>query len=593
MNPLPTHPSNLPFMNRLLSRVALGSTFAIVSSIPLFAAPVDFLTQVKPILESACVNCHGPDQADGELRLDTLEYTLKGGDNGPALVPGKPDESLLFELVTLPEDDSEVMPPKGETLASSQIAVLKQWIEDGAKWPDGVVLESVPRIDFVKHIQPIFEQNCITCHNPDSSKSDFDMTTPEAVQKTAEEPALVAFDPNESGILILMDLPEDDDDLMPPSKDGGPLAKAEIDKVRMWIEQGAIWPDDLGPLKARSKSETGRPESLDKLALVEEIRAHVLKTSVVTVESEMKAYSNVVERSKAEYHMVPVKGGEFTMGSPSSEDDRGKDEGPQVKVKIEPFWMGKYEVTWDEYGPFMITAVDRYKDGAKKVRSEDDTMVDAVSMPTPPYTEMSFGMGQEGFPAISMTQHAASKYCQWLSAQTGHFYRLPTEAEWEYACRAGTNTAYSFGDEIDDLEDYGWFYDNSDGKYQPVGELKPNPWGLYDMHGNVMEWTCDQYDPGFYAMLSSGVVSPHNPIRTLYPTATRGGGWDDDPETLRSAARMGSSPNWKDRDPQLPKSIWYHTDAQWLGFRLVRPLKTPSAEEMHHYWNSGVAGQDE
>ena len=575
---------------KVLSRSSLSLAAIVALASPCWAADtVDFNTQVKPILESTCVNCHGAREAEGELRLDTLKHALHGGETGTALVPGKPEESLLYTLSILPEDDDEVMPPKGAPLAKSQTQVLKKWIEQGAKWPGEVTLTSVPRMDFGKHVQPIIERNCITCHNPNSKKSEFDMTTLSAIKKTAEAPALVPFQPKESGIFIFIDLPEDDEDLMPPTKNGGPLAKEDIEKIRLWIEQGAVWPDDLEPLRARTESETARPPSPDTLELVKEIRRLILEKRS---EGEMKAYSNVVERSKAAYHMVPIPGGEFTMGSPPGEEDRRTDEGPQVKVRVGSFWMGKYEVTWDEYGPFMVNGVDRYKDGAKKSPSPGDTMVDAVSMPTPPYTEMSFGMGQDGFPAISMTQHAASKYCQWLSAQTGHFYRLPTEAEWEYACRAGTTTAYCFGDDVDDLEDYAWFVDNSEGKYQPVGRLKPNPWGLYDMHGNVMEWTCDQYDASFYGSLSAGVPFPHNPIRSLYPAAVRGGGWEDDPEMLRSAARVGSSANWKQGDPQLPMSIWYHTDAQWLGFRLLRPLEIPSAEEMYHYWNSGVAGQD-
>ena len=221
--------------------------------------------------------------------------------------------------------------------------------------------------------------------------------------------------------------------------------------------------------------------------------------------------------------------------------------------------------------------------------TEAHTQADAVARPTTPYVEMSFGMGKDGYPAISMTQHAANTYCKWLSANTGHFYRLPTEAEWEYACRAGTTTAYSFGDDPAQLKDYAWFVDNSEGKYQKVGKKKPNPWGLYDMHGNVMEWTLDQYDPQSYKQFTAAVtkepwVKPTKP----YPHVARGGGWDDDPDKLRSAARRASDRSWKMQDPQLPKSIWYLTDAQWLGFRVIRPLKVPSPEEMEKFWHSGT-----
>jgi formylglycine-generating enzyme required for sulfatase activity len=204
---------------------------------------------------------------------------------------------------------------------------------------------------------------------------------------------------------------------------------------------------------------------------------------------------------------------------------------------------------------------------------------------------MDFGMGRNGFPAICMTQHAANKYCQWLSAQTGHFYRLPTEAEWEYAARAGTTTAYFFGDDPAQLGEYAWFFENAANfQYSPVGKKKPNPWGLYDIYGNVCEWTLDQYLPDGYQQLAAlGSGSKWVPSKTPYPHVARGGHYDDDPEMLRSAARRASEPGWKQQDPQLPKSIWYLTDATWLGFRIVRPLEIPTAEEMFAAWNNGVA----
>jgi formylglycine-generating enzyme required for sulfatase activity len=267
------------------------------------------------------------------------------------------------------------------------------------------------------------------------------------------------------------------------------------------------------------------------------------------------------------------------MGTPAGERGHKADESPQHEVTMEPFWMGKYEVTWDEYRLFMFSRQ------AGEVPGQDPA-VDAIARPTRPYVEMSFGMGLNGFPAISMTQHAANKYAEWLSARTGQFYRLPTEAEWEYACRAGATTAYSFGEEAAQLGDYAWYAANSNGKYQKVGTKKPNAWGLHDMHGNVMEWTLDQYLPDFYAR--SPAMMPWAKATAPYPHAVRGGGWSDEAAALRCGARAASDPSWKMQDPQLPKSIWYLTDAQWLGFRLVRPLRTPSAAEMHLYWNSGV-----
>jgi formylglycine-generating enzyme required for sulfatase activity len=306
----------------------------------------------------------------------------------------------------------------------------------------------------------------------------------------------------------------------------------------------------------------------------------------------MKEYSNKIPKTSAPYTMLAIKGGEFSIGSPASEKGRLDDEGPQAKVKISPFWMGKFEVTWDEYEPFMLTSDGRNKDGSRKVWAPTDKPQDLVSQPTPPYQPMDFGMGRNGFPAICMSQHAANKYCQWLSAQTGHYYRLPTEAEWEYAARAGTTTAYFFGDDASKLKEYAWYFDNAPNfQYGKVGQKKPNPWGLYDIYGNVCELTLDQYYPDTYKNWAALNGAPGNkwiPSKTPYPHVARGGHYDDDPEMLRSAARRFSEPNWKQQDPQLPKSIWYFTDATWLGFRIVRPLEIPSVEEMYASWNNGV-----
>jgi formylglycine-generating enzyme required for sulfatase activity len=311
----------------------------------------------------------------------------------------------------------------------------------------------------------------------------------------------------------------------------------------------------------------------------------------VTEESQMKPYTNTIPGSSVAFVMLPIPGGEFTMGSPANESGHKPDEGPQHKVKIAPFWMEKCEVTWNEYELFMYP--DDEKKLAKAISGDTytDVLADAVTRPSKPYVEMSFGMGKYGYPAISMTQHAANKYCHWLSAKTGHFYRLPTEAEWEYACRAGSTTTYFFGNDASKLDDYAWYAKNSDFKYQKVGKKKPNPWGLCDMYGNVVEWCLDQYDPNYYKQFATVALAdnPWNKATKPYPHSVRGGSWDDDDaDLLRSAARRGSDRAWKAQDPQLPKSIWYHSDAQFVGFRLVRPLKVPPPEELVKYWTSGV-----
>lgn len=307
-------------------------------------------------------------------------------------------------------------------------------------------------------------------------------------------------------------------------------------------------------------------------------------------EEAMRPYTERLSGTDITFDMVPIRGGVFVMGSPDDEPGRHDDEGPQHPVRIEPFWMGKCEVTWDEYETWAFGLDIQRRAVAGIEPTPLDPAADAVTKPTKPYTDMTFGMGKKGYPAICMTQLAAKTYCEWLSAKTGRYYRLPTEAEWEYACRAGTTTAYSFGDDPADLDDYAWHFENSNDGYHPVGRKKPNPWGLHDMHGNVAEWCLDFYVPDFYARFSLDrpTPSPFAPPTREYPRVARGGSWDDDPEQLRSAARRGSNSDWKIQDPQIPQSIWYLTDALFLGFRVVRPLVEPSAEVHELYRAAGT-----
>jgi formylglycine-generating enzyme required for sulfatase activity len=307
--------------------------------------------------------------------------------------------------------------------------------------------------------------------------------------------------------------------------------------------------------------------------------------------ADMKPYTESfkAEDKSVQFEMVPIPAGAVMMGSPDDEEDREDDEGPQAEIKIEPFWMAKFEVTWDMYDRFMDEYNLHFSQSSGFVKTTNPAL-DAISFPTPLYEPgFTFELGHEPRePAVTMTYFAARQFTKWISLKTGRIYRLPTEAEWEYACRAGSKTAYSFGDDPADLEDYGWYYDNADDKYQEVGQKKPNAWGLYDMHGNVAEWVQDRYDPEYYAQLAAKApltaAAAVNWPDDFYPGVVRGGSWYDDAEDLRSAARLASDAEWSRQDPQIPNSIWWHTDSRYVGFRVIRPLKQPSREELKRYW---------
>jgi formylglycine-generating enzyme required for sulfatase activity len=326
-------------------------------------------------------------------------------------------------------------------------------------------------------------------------------------------------------------------------------------------------------------SQAEKPPVPKELAAVEKIRARIEEQAGKAAAGPAAggpaaAYKVTIPNTTVTYGMTPVPAGEFLMGSAGPGDAQ-----PQHKVRLDAFWMQTHEVTWDSYLMFM------FADQAKET-DHADAIVDALSRPTGPHLEMSFGRGNNGFPAISMTQHAANKYAEWLSAKTGEYYRLPTEAEWEYACRSGGPAEIPAAQ----LGDYAWFITNSPtgtfsgGTYHPIGTKKPNAWGLYDMLGNVMEWTLDQYKP--YA--NAAAENPWVRSTTSYPHAVRGGSWHDEAAKVSCTVRVASQAAWKMLDPQLPKSVWYMTNAQWLGFRLIRPTKLPTAEEMYRAWNNGV-----
>ena len=331
---------------------------------------------------------------------------------------------------------------------------------------------------------------------------------------------------------------------------------------------------------------------------------------VKTPHGYMVPYRQQIPGTEQSFQMVPIPGGSFLLGSPANEADREPDEGPQVEVTIAPFWMSQYEVTWGEYQAFMALYAQlkqiqglRYSlsDPAEATKIQKQLQdlgandllkhlqrmpedVDAITAPTELYEpDITYEYGSDAKqPAVTMTQYAAKQYSKWISKLTGMFYSLPSEAEWEYAARAGSKTAYYFGDDSNQLGDYAWYAENADSQLHQVGTKNPNRWGLYDMYGNVAEWVLDGYDSEGFA--------PGGKIRwstEVFPRVIRGGSWESPAESCRSAARLASDDeSWKEEDPNLPKSPWWLTTdpARGIGFRLVRPLTPPTGDEKQKYW---------
>ena len=312
---------------------------------------------------------------------------------------------------------------------------------------------------------------------------------------------------------------------------------------------------------------------------------------VETTQGYLVPYRETIPGTSVAFEMTPIPGGKFLLGSSADEAHHQPDEGPQVEMEVPPFWMGVYETTWSDYRPFM-DLYNVYKNRVPRLTVTDNNRADAFTIPTPLYEpDFTFGLGDAPRqPAVTMSQYAARQYTKWISMATGRFYRLPSECEWEYAARAGSTTAYSFGDDAQQLAQYAWYFDNAEDSYHEVGLKKPNAWGLYDMHGNVAELTLDQYAPETYRTAKAN--SPADVLR--WPTklqghVIRGGSWDSDPESLRCAARHATA-DWREEDPNLPKSPWWFTDEEALcvGFRVIRPLTVPEPAGRMRYWDADV-----
>ncbi len=302
--------------------------------------------------------------------------------------------------------------------------------------------------------------------------------------------------------------------------------------------------------------------------------------------TEVKEFKNFTEKlpgTAVAFKMIAIPGGQFKMGSPADEAYRRTDEGPVREVEINNFWMAEIEVSWDEYLAFFTATSSQ----GRKEAVEEEVETDAVSGATPPWGAPDQGWGKGSRPAITMSHHAAETYCRWLSQVTGRKYRLPTEAEWEYAARGGTETPYFFegspkdyeaggffkklfGTNTDTLDTYAIYQGNSPDKTQEPAKVKPNPFGLKNMLGNVSEFCSDYYDPQVYRKYPSGVVKNPRGPRSGREHVVRGGSFLNSPKDLRAARRdYTRTTDWLVTDPQIPKSIWWYSDVKSVGFRVV------------------------
>ena len=314
----------------------------------------------------------------------------------------------------------------------------------------------------------------------------------------------------------------------------------------------------------------------------------VVETEIYTEPGVMNGFNNFTEYvpgSNVSFEMLAIPGGSFQMGSPEDEPFRNEDEGPTVEVSISSFFMAKIEVTWDEYLAFfkqtgsLIKTTDTY--------SMDQGEVDGISGPTPPYGAPDQGWGKGKMPAITMTHHAAEVYCQWLSEITGKTYRLPTEAEWEYAARGGTSTPYFFdgdprryvnkgirnklfGVDTTGINSFITYNENSRARSAGPDQVIENPFGLVNMLGNVAELCTDWYAEDAYAQYPEGIqVNPAGPS-SGEERVVRGGSYREDAAHVRSASRgFTESEAWMNTDPQIPKSVWWYSDCFHVGFRVV------------------------
>lgn len=297
---------------------------------------------------------------------------------------------------------------------------------------------------------------------------------------------------------------------------------------------------------------------------------------------KFRDYTEQIPGTGVSFDMICVPGGSYRMGGVNDDSYVRDDEKPAVEVNVSSFFMGKIEVTWNEYLSFLRDTESEGRMHGEKSLTQD---VDAITGATPPFGDPGQGWGMGKRPAITMTWHGAMTYCKWLSKKTGKIYRLPTEAEWEYACRAGSVTPYFFdgtaqdytrerlwnrlfGTNNEEINKYVIYRENSMDKTQLPSVVESNPLGLLNMLGNVREMCLDWYTEDAYGNIS-GKKNPQGPSQGK-EHVVRGGSFKSDAVDVRCSARdYTQHDKWLRTDPQIPKSIWWYSDCNDVGFRVV------------------------
>jgi len=322
------------------------------------------------------------------------------------------------------------------------------------------------------------------------------------------------------------------------------------------------------------KSRTFTPITAVAICLAVMMNAN----SAFAQDGTAKKYTETVTTKNGEkisFDMVLIPAGNFRMGSPTNEAGRKEDEGPRQEVRLDSFYLCTTETTIELFMAYYQETVSAKKDfiTTQQEQKKTESEVDAITGPTPVYGDMTMGYENQ-HPAMGMTWHNAMTFCRWLSKKTGKQYRLPTEAEWEYACRAGSTSTFCVGDDPEKLKEVAWYEETADSETSAVARKKPNAWGLFDMSGNVREWVFDFYSPEAYkqAAAKTPAVNPKGP-ETGQVHVARGGDYSCPPEELRCAARAFEEKWWRSGDPQIPKSKWWLPEMDIIGFRVACSVK--------------------